>query len=281
MSKFPEVRKIVDSWKKHNQIFKKCMSYKKKEYYVKSGKDKIYVELGYPKRKSYPAPAVVVAIGLRSYYPGFLNMFAKRLRDAGYISVKFHYVGTGKSSGKFEDKTTKQMFQNYDDVIAFLKTHPDISSLGVVARSNSGSLATLHGPDPDIKAYTMLAPPAYYSLTMKKFTLDAKKKGKFFYHASFKRPHTKGPGRLPLTFIGELKQYDKKLLQNIKKMKHIIFFQSTEDEAVPLSEGHFDYWKANLPQPRKIVLIEGGNHSFKGHKGYVIKESIKWFKKYL
>ena len=58
-------------------------------------------------------------------------------------------------------------------------------------------------------------------------------------------------------------------------------FQSTKDEAVPILMGHYDYWKKNLPSPNKFILINGGNHSFKGHKRFVINESIKWFKKYL
>src|SRR4051812_33736508 len=113
------------------------------EFYIPSGKDKIYVELSFPKK--LPASAVIVGHGLRSYYPGFLDMFAKAIREAGYIAVKFHYVGTGKSSGKFEDKTTTRMLQNYRDVVSFLKKQKDIRNLGVVARSNSGPLATLAG----------------------------------------------------------------------------------------------------------------------------------------
>jgi len=98
---------------------------------------------------------------------------------------------------------------------------------------------------------------------------------------SFKRPHTKGEGRLPLTFQTELKRYDAPLQKNMKRMKPVIFFQSTEDETVLLSEGHYDYWKRELPNPKKLVVIQGGNHSYKGHKKFVIAESIKWFKKYL
>ena len=64
-------------------------------------------------------------------------------------------------------------------------------------------------------------------------------------------------------------------------MKNVILFQSTADETVLISEGHFDYWKENLPEPKKMVLVNGGNHSFKGHKKYVINESIKWLDRFL
>jgi len=256
------------------------MREKTKKYFIKSEGGKIYVELGYPAR-TMPCPAIIVAHGLRSYYPGFLDMFAKAIRKAGFISVKFHFLGTGKSDGKFEDKTTAAMLKNYEDVLDFLSIQKDIKGIGVVGRSNAGSLAVIHGPDKRIGAYALLAPGVYYSDEMKKFLSGGEKKGKFFYHKSFKRKHTKGAGRLPVDFIGEMKKFDNSILSNAAKMKHVILFQSTKDEACTMKEGHFDYWKAHLPEPKKMVLIEGGNHSYKGHKRFVINESIKWLKKYL
>ena len=250
-----------------------------KEYYIKSGKDKVYVKIDFPKK--LPAPGVIVAHGLRSYYPGFLNMFVKAFRDRGYATIVFHFVGTGKSSGKFENKTTSAMLQNWKDVMRFLKTVPELKGLGVVGRSNAGALAALYGPDAAVKVYAFLAPPGHYSLEMGKFIEGAKIKGKYFYHKSFKRPHTKGEGRLPMSYITELKKFDQPLIRGMGKMKPSILFWSTKDEASPMSEGHFDLWKNRLPQPKKVVVIEGGNHSFKGYKKYVIGEAIKWFKKYL
>lgn len=256
------------------------MHTKKKIFYIESAGGKIYVELGYPKKKT-PTSAIIVAHGLRSYYPGFLDTFAKKIRDAGYISVKFHFLGTGKSSGTFEQKTTKAMLQNYEDILDFLSSHKDISKIGVVGRSNAGILAVMHGQDPRVKAYSLLAPAAYFSKVMQQFVENGKVKGKFFYHSSYKRPHTKGQGRLPLNFIEEIKNYEPRIFKNAPKLKNVILFQSTKDEACKMEQGHFYYWQKTLPNPRKLVLINGGNHSYKGHKMYVINESIKWLKKFL
>jgi uncharacterized protein len=254
-------------------------SNKVKKCFIKSGNDQIYIEIGYPEKKS--TNAVIVAHGLRSYYTGFLNIFAKELRKAGYISIKFHFVGTGKSSGNFEEKTTKAMLQNFSDVVKFVENMPEVKNIGIVGRSNAGNLATLLGPRKNIKAYVFLAAAAFYSKAVSDVVKHAKIKNNFYYDRSFARKHTKGEGRLPISYIDELKKYDKKVLENIPKMKPVIFFQSTKDEAVSVSMGHYDYWKRMLPEPRKLVLIEGGNHSYKGHKKFVIAESIKWFKKYL
>src|SRR3990167_4172225 len=64
-------------------LLRKDKFMKTKKVFIKSGKDDIYIEFGYPKR--VPAPAIIIAHGLRSYYAGFLNIFAKSLREAGYI----------------------------------------------------------------------------------------------------------------------------------------------------------------------------------------------------
>lgn len=248
--------------------------------YIQSAGGKIYVEIDYPTHK-LPRPAIIIAHGLRSYYPGFLDMFAKAVRKAGFISVKFHFLGTGKSDGKFEDKTTSAMLKNYEDVIDFISSKQDISNIGVVGRSNAGTLAVIHGPDKRIKAYSLLAPSAYFSKAMSKFVKNGTVKGKFFYHKSYKRKHTKGEGRLPLDFLSEIKKFEPLIYKNAPKMKRIAIFQSAKDEACNIEEGHFDYWRKHLPEPRKLVLIEGGSHSYKGHKQFVINESIKWLKKYL
>jgi hypothetical protein len=253
---------------------------RRQKNFINSRGKKVYVEVIYPKKT--PAPAIIVAHGLRSYYPGFLDMFAKSLVRSGYVAVKFHFLGTGKSEGKFEDKSTGNMLQNLKDVIVYVGQKPEVKSIGIMGRSNGGSLAVLAGPQPKVKAYIFLASPAYYSQTFKNFLAGSKKQGRFFYHPSFKRRHTKGAGRLPFDFFREIKRYDQSLLDGIKKIKQpMIYFQSTKDEAVLYRDGHFDYYYQHWAGPKKLKVINGGNHSFKNHKRLVISETLAWLKKSL
>lgn len=255
------------------------MKPKRKDFYIKSAGQKVYAQFIYPKK--IPAPAIILTHGLRSYFPGFGDMFAKAMVRAGYMAVKFHFVGTGNSDGRFEQKDTATMLKNLEDVIDFVHKQKEVRGMAVMGRSNAACLATLHGPDARIRGYAFLGAPAYYSPNLAKFIRTAKIQGKYFVHKTFKRPHTKGPGRLPLSFVDELKKYDQPLLVNIKKMKPVIFLQSRQDEAVPIEEGHFAYWQKHLPQPRKLVLVDATCHSFCGKKRLVIAESIKWFKRFL
>jgi hypothetical protein len=81
--------------------------------------------------------------------------------------------------------------------------------------------------------------------------------------------------------VEELKKFDRRLLDNVGKMKRVILFQCKKDEVGFYRDGHYDYWKDHLPNPKKIVLFEEGSHSFKGLKKFVIADAIAWFKKYL
>lgn len=251
--------------------------------FIISGGKKIFVQIEYPKgiKEDKPRPAIIISHGLRSYYTGFLNMWGTALKKVGYIVVKFHFLGTGKSDGIFEDKTTAAMLQNYLDVVHFVNKRKEVRGIGVMARSNGGNLATIAGPIPEVKAYVFLAPDAYFSKGMEVFTQNAEIKDGYLYHKSFKRKHTNGPGRLPMTFIKEIEKFDDLILKNASRMKNVAFFQSEKDEAVRVIDGHFDYWKAHLPEPREIHYYKGGNHSFKGFKKIVIAAGVKWFKKWL
>jgi len=238
------------------------MRSKTEKHFIKSAGGKIYVELGYPRQK-LPRPAIIIAHGLRSYYPGFLDMFAKTVREAGFISVKFHFLGTGKSDGKFEDKTTGAMLKNYEDVLDFLDKYKDISSIGMVGRSNAGILAIIHGPDPRIKAYSLLAPAAYFSMAMEKFVKTSTVKGKFFYHKSYKRKHTKGEGRLPFTFVDEIKKFE------LFKKAHILLHASVKE-----GWGLVVIEAASQVTPSVVYDVAGLRDSVKnGKTGVVLSEN--------
>lgn len=251
----------------------------KEPVYIDSDGGKIYLELGYPAKT--PAPAILITHGLRSYFPGFLDIFAKKLRHDGFITAKLHFIGTGKSSGLFEDKTTEAMLKNYVIAVEYLKKLPQVTTIGFIGRSNAGALPVIKGPDKRIKAYVMLATAAYYSMPFKNLFKKSEKRGNFFYDKSFKRYHTKGEGRLPTDFIEKAKKYDNRVLSGIKHLKNVMYIQCLEDEAVLVSEKHFEYWNANLSNPHKMIMLPKGSHSYKGCKSNVIKESVGWFKKYL
>ncbi len=234
----------------------------------------LYVEVIYPHRPS--TKAVIFAHGLRSYFTGFLNRFALEVARAGFIAVKFHFVGTGHSTGEFKDKLNSTMLQNYRDVVAWVAALPTVKKIGVMARSNAAELAMIHGPDERIGAYVFLGPPVFIAHEMDKYVQTKSADGRYFTHPSFKRPHTKGEPKLQLKFIEELREFEPILQRNVPKLKHVMVAQSNTDEAVLWSEGHFHFLEAHLPEPKQMVMIPNTTHSFAGHKREVIDRSIRW-----
>ncbi|MEW6610836.1 MAG: CocE/NonD family hydrolase [Patescibacteria group bacterium] len=247
--------------------------------YISSAGYQIYIEVIYPDHKT--DAAIIMAHGLRSFFPGFFNNFSNALVRAGYMVVKFHFVGTGLSAGKFEDKLNSVMLQNLKDVVQWTKTLPNVKKIGMVARSNAVSLAILHGYDPYLHAYALLAPSVFMRHIVSYYLTTGKKSGNYLLHTSFSRPHTKGIGRLPLKYFKELAAYDRVIPHRIKEIKRAICFQSKRDELASADQRDFAYCAQHLPKPACMVLVDAKTHSFHGKQSYVIKETIRWFHRYL
>lgn len=251
--------------------------FKRKKEFIKSAGFNIYVEFIYPKK--VPAPAVIIAHGLRSYYPGLLDRVALKLVRNGYIAVKFHYVGTGYSDGKLENKLNKVMFQNLKDVLDHVSGQKEVTSLGFIGRSNSANLILAHGPDQRIGCYVLYGPNHREFEDLQIFIKNGEVRNGYVYHKSFKRPHTKGPGRIPIEFFKE--NFEPTIQRNIGNIKRVLFVQGGKDETMSEPQQNFDYFKTHLPQPQRCVLVPGTTHSYLGKKQIVYDETVKWIIKYL
>lgn len=246
---------------------------------IASGSHHIAMELIFPRRPLHSG--VIFCQGLRSYNRGFLSNFAMATARAGYLGVKFDYVGTGRSNGLFEEKLTSTMLNNLEDVIDHVAGIPNVKHIGVVARSNSGSLLIIHGRDHRITTSALISVPVYYNLPFENFKREGKHLGRYYYHKSFKRKHTKGEGRLPDRFFTELETYAPTVLKNVLHIPNVIHFQGMDDEVLR-NDRHFEYLQDHLPQPHKSVRVPNANHSFlPGKQNVVIRETISWFKNFL
>ena len=170
------------------------------------------------------------------------------------------------------------MLKNLEDVIDFTARLPGIKRIGVVTRSNSGSLLAIHGRDPRVTAVSLVAMPVIYAKPFEHFVREGERRGKYIYHKSFKRKHTKGPGRLPVSFFTELKTYQSRVFKGVPQLRNVIHFQSDTDEVLR-NDGHFEYLQKHLPAPHKSVRVHGVTHSFlPGKQQLVINETLLWLK---
>lgn len=242
-----------------------------------SGGKNIFGEIMYPDK--LPAPAVVLLHGFTNNIedcPVNKDLF-KILPSHGFISVQFDFIGSGKSDGQFSDKTLMGMYQNYKDVIDYIKKDKNVSSIGIVGKSVLGVFPVMAN-DGRVKSVALLSTAVRPTIQFYRIWENDKGLVPFGINAS---GAIKGPFALPQKFFEELKEIDETCVRNLPKIKNIIHFQGTVDKSVPFDQGHYFYIKHMASQPFKSVLIEGVGHGYDDKQDLVIKEVIEWFSKYL
>lgn len=249
----------------------------KENFQIKSNGKIIVGEISYPEK--LPAPAVLLLHGFTNDSedcPINRDLF-KILPQKGYIAVQFDFIGSGQSDGMFRDKTLSKMFNNYKDIMNYIKKNKNIKEIGVVGKSIKGIFPIM---DNDSRVKTIALMATAVKPTMHFYRTRDNKKGLVkFGIAKSKNP--KGELELTQDFFKELPEIENKVMKNIGKIKNIIHFQGTKDLSVPYEQGQYYFLKNTLREPFKSVLIENVGHQFEGKEKFVIKEIIDWFNKYL
>ena len=129
----------------------------------------------YPKDISKPVPAVLLLPGFsdeRNELPiygttvvddgnrmeGFYARFARKLADAGYISLRIDYRYSGTSDGLFEDITIDSQLSDVNVAIDYLKHNKYVSKVIVCGSSLGGALAASANNNVDAKILWSPAP---------------------------------------------------------------------------------------------------------------------------
>ena len=101
-----------------------------------SGKDRLYGAIHGPEQTSTDMKIGFVlcqpfVIEQFKVYRILFN-FSRYLAMQGFTVLRFDYMGTGDSSGKFEDADVETRVSNVIDAIMFLKNRTDISHIGLI-----------------------------------------------------------------------------------------------------------------------------------------------------
>jgi len=199
------------------------------------------------------------------------------LPSKGYAAIEFDFIGSGISDGIFRDKTLKNMYKNYKDVLALVKKDKLITNIGVVGKSICGIFPVMKN-DKRVRSVVLLS--TAIRPTIQFYRAWRKKAGyNFIYFGKAKDPDVNLV--LGQDFFIELSELEEETLANLPKIKNVIHFHGTADASCPFDQGHFHHLKHTLPRPFRSVLIEGVGHQYEGKENIVITESIKWFNKYL
>jgi dipeptidyl aminopeptidase/acylaminoacyl peptidase len=232
----------------------------------------IVADLGVPHKG---APCIIVSHGLESSKDGTKwRALAPRLYEAGFACLRFNYRGCGegqeRSSGEFEDTTLSGRIADYRAAIDFIETTGvDANRLGAVG-SSFGGMVVLAAKEARIKAVVCLATPA--KLQVSRGEHPRMQSQEFFELPSGKRLKTE--------FFQDMRQYD--VLKAVGDLTcPILIVHGTADEIVPAGDAQDLY--ASVREPKRLVIIEGGNHHLDGpgHLERVIGLTVDWFRQYL
>jgi len=216
-------------------------------------------------------PAVVVCQG----YPGDTkNMdLAEELALRSIVTLVFYYQGAWGSKGVY--RFTK-LEPSTRDAVAFLREQPcvDPDRVGLVSHSMGAlPLAKRMSLDPTIKTGVMMAPVSDISLWTSEDVLETVVRS-FIESAKGKlEGMTPDQVRADLREVTEMEN-PLKLIGEVKAP--IMILVGTSDDVMPPELCKIFYDKAR--EPKKLVLIEGADHSFSEHRIPLIKAVLDWLR---
>jgi len=240
-----------------------------------------------------PFPAVIICHGFKGYKEQMhLKTLAAELAKKGIISFRFDFGnGVGESYGKLEDITFTQYLQDLKSAVNYLSKRNFVNQkrIGLAGHSLGGQLILHYAPtDKRIKVLADLAGVVFRGAgktnleeNLKVQLAEAKRSGYFFITSK----RTGKKYKIKLGYYFELLKHNTPA--QIKKIKvPVLIIHGSKDETVSLDHPRLAY--KLLRQPKKLMIIKGAPHTWRGEDdpGNKFQKKInpivvEWFKKYL
>lgn len=242
-------------------------------------------EINLPNQFNGRIPAVVLFHGLsnsRKDCP-LINETSEALVKNGFIAFRFDFYGSGESPGEMRDKKMDTLERNTKDAIEFIlqDKRVDKGRLGLWGRSLGGTLICSMAPDERIKAMVVASPSIRFEETIKT-KLDAlKKKELELEKVGKKLPGTgnyKGPFEFRSEWFDSLEGFDRRMRENLNKLKTILVFGTCLDQKVTVDNSCIIINEAKEP---KRIWIFNTDHDYAGVETEAVRETLDWFNKYL
>ena len=256
-----------------------------KKVNFQSARFKLAGEINLPNNFQGKLPTVILFHGLtnsRKDCP-LIDTVSKALVKNGIIAFRFDFFGSGESQGEMREKRFDILEQNAKDAITFISDQPFVNRfrLGLWGRSFGGTFASLIPPNKNIKARVIASPGTIIEKTIMDKWKRLKKKERELQKIGKKLAGTgkyKGAYELDVGWFTSLRGVDKRITDNLKKIKTVLVLGTANDEKVTLND---ICTAANLvKEPKKIVIYNTG-HDYSGYESEAVKETINWFRKYL
>jgi len=201
-----------------------------------------------------------------------INEAVEAFLSEGYATFRFDYFGSGKSDGEFMEKTLREFVQNTKDAFSYVKKELKYKKIGIWGRSFGSILAPAISFEKEVFASVLISGTAQTHVSLSRFfsenefSLPFKATGKI-----------KGEPILRRIFFEQSQWLDKLQKRGLHKSRNVLVMQGSADKT--------DYdmsWAKELydlsQNPKKLIYIEGGDHTYKGFENKVIKDGLYWFK---
>jgi len=240
-----------------------------------------------------PSPAVIICHGFdKRGFSGYniLQQLAQKACEKGFVSLVFDFRGCGESTGKFDYGWGEQ--RDLKAALNYVASRKEVKSdsIFVVGHSLGGAVALyVARDDKRIKGVALWATPHDHAYNVKKFI--SRSRGRMGYYlfwlisyfdavvnlSRFFSMHVYGITLRPLDVRQKLmKLKESEVLQRLGDVS-ILIVNGSGDLIVGLEEAKINYEAAR--EPKKLVVIDSGDHAFLGKEEETIEETIIWLAK--
>lgn len=222
--------------------------------------------------------AVIFAHGLsNSKAPADIPLLYRinnALLEAGYITMRFDFYGSGESEGEFRDKTISTMHQNFLDATQFLKAkHPEINWIGAVGKSIGGNVLALVSNHSALSACVVMTMRFSLSPFFAQFWT-----GQEEINLSGRVPPTgavKGSFSLRKNFFSELPEIDAGVKSGLERMPPTLVIMNEGDEKISL-ESAMEAYK-HLGGIKELMTIPGHDHELRVDEAKITTKVVDFF----
>ncbi len=197
---------------------------------------------------------------------------ARRLTTAGFIALRFDFLGSGDSEGEFEQMTIRGEVEDALNALAFLRAQRrvDTARIGLLGFSLGGCVAALCLPRAgDIKAVVLWAPVSNPMRWMPPAGVPDK-------------TVNIGGNRVGVAFYKELPEL--KPLEAVRTYRGaVLVLHGTADTAVSPQEGRAYESAFGQARPFEFRPIPDADHIFSepDAEQRLIQQTLEWFQRFL
>lgn len=202
-----------------------------------------------------------------------INEAAVALHENGFPTFRFDYYGSGKSPGKFSDKTFSILVKNTQDALKYISQHSE--KVGIWGRSLGAILGSVICDDPQVYATVLLSTTVRTNESFSKL---------FDCDSDFSR-EIKGTGAikgkpiLSRKFYDEAKWIDELQKKHLSKAKNVLVIQGTKDKIISNLSWAKEVYSLTS-KPKEILFIKDADHAYKGFEQEAVKKGLEWFIKF-